>query len=246
MPAVMFTVREIVDPSDPDFFRLYADVWKSCFPLDLLPFKAFRGKIREREFKEGVYHIFVVKNRANAVVAGISFYFFFESRKNGFAFGADEYIGVAPDYRKMGIGRRLAVLRSRILQRDARAEGKKRVEFIMGEYYDQGRISPELVRKDGFDPVARKTFWKKTGMKALDFDYENPGIFDHRKIERVYTVGIKITDARYREKVPAAFVAAMLSAYYRNFYGINRNHAVMRRLRALWKSRESVRVVDLV
>jgi len=241
----MFKVKEIFDPSDPDFSRLYADVWKPCFPLDLLPFKAFRGKIREREFKEGVYHVFVVKDRKNTVVAGISFYFFFENRKNGFAFGADEYIGVAPDYRKRGIGSRLAALRSKILHRDARAKGKKRIEFVMGEYYDQYRISPELVRKDGFDPVARKIFWKKAGMKALDLDYENPGIFDHRKIERVYTVGIKIT-ARYRKKIPAAFVVAMLSAYYRNFYGINHNHAVMRRLRALLKSREFVGVIDLV
>jgi GNAT superfamily N-acetyltransferase len=246
MPVDMFKVKEIFDSSDPDFSRLYADVWEPCFPLDLLPFKAFRRKIQERKFKEGGYHIFVVKNTENTVIAGISFYFFCEKRKNGFAFGADEYLGVAPDYRKMGIGRRLAALRSKILRLDAQAKGKSRIEFIMGEYYDQNRISSELIRKDGFDPVTRKIFWKKTGMKALDFDYENPGIFDHRKIEGVYTVGIKITDARFRQKIPAAFVVSMLSAYYRNFYGIKHNHAVMRRLRALLKSREFVWVIDLV
>jgi GNAT superfamily N-acetyltransferase len=242
----MFIVKEISISSDPDFSGLYTDVWKRCFPLDLLPFQAFRGKIRERKFKEGVYHIFVVKNPENAVIAGISFYFFCENKKKGFAFGADEYLGVAPDYRKMGIGRRLVALRSKIIHRDAQVQGKNRIEFIMGEYYDQNRISPELIRKDGFDPVTRKIFWKKTGMKALDFDYENPGIFDHRKIERVYTVGIKIADARYRKKIPAAFVVSMLSAYYRNFYGIKHNHAVMCRLRALLKNREFVGVIDLV
>ncbi len=241
----MFTVKEIFDPSDPDFAGLYADVWKVCFPLDLLSFRAFRGKIKERKFKEGVYHVLVVKNRENAVIAGSSFYFFCENKKNGFAFGADEYLGVAPDYRRMGIGRRLADMRTKILYRDARAREKIRVEFIMGEYYDQNRISPEVKRKDRFDPAARKLFWKKAGMKALDLDYENPSIFDHRRIERVYTVGIWVADARYRRRIPAAFVSAMLSAYYRNFYGIGHNHAVMRRLRVMLKSRAFVRVNDL-
>jgi hypothetical protein len=188
----------------------------------------------------------VVKDSGNTVNAGISFYFFCERKKDGFAFGADEYIGVSPRYRMKGLGRRLVALRSKILHLDALARGKSRVEFIMGEYYDQNRISRALIRKDGFDPVMRKMFWKKTGMKALDLDYVNPSIFDHRRIENVYTIGIKISDARYKRKVPTSFVMSILSAYYRNFYGVSRNHAVMRRLRSSLKRKNWVKVVDLI
>lgn len=238
--------KEIIDPLDPDLSDLYKNVWRKCFPLDLLPFKAFKQKVKERKFQEGVYHVVVLKNADGAVVAGLSFYFFHEKKKNGFAFGADEYIGVVPDLRKKGLGMKLVGLRTKILSSDARTAGKNRIEFIMGEYYDEKKISPAMARKDGFDPYQRKNFWKKAGMKALAFDYENPSIFDHRKIERVYTVGIKIADSCYRRKIPAVFVASMLSAYYRHFYGVRDNHAVMRRLRSVLKGRDFIKVIELV
>lgn len=249
-PAFIGTMslKEIKDPSDPDLAEFYNSVLIPCFPLESPEFKFFQEGLQDsidRKFGDGKYHIIVIKNKNNQIIAGYTFYFLVDEEGTGISFGIGEYLAVLPEYRRYSIGTTMVALRLKILNRDAKQLKLRHVKYLFGEYHDEKRMTKAQIKREGFDPVARKRFWKRMHMRALDFDYKNPTVQDLRKIEQVYTLGFWTIVREHKDRIPSGQLLNVLKSMYKNIHGISLNHNLIRHMEKVF-SRMKNRPIDII
>ena len=87
--------------------------------------------------------------------------------------GVIEFLFTRADRRRKGFGRALLDATLRILERDARAAGKRRLQAVVAEMNDPFRPA---ATPDDMDPFERAAIWGGWGFGRLDFPYVQPAL----------------------------------------------------------------------
>lgn len=153
--------------------RIYNEVYVPSFPIE-----------EERDDYEGVMSYITTEtpncrtfilaygddlddpDPAKAALKGFVMGSYFERSSTGYAF----YLGVAPEYRKEGIGKKLMETLTGEIARHAESRNR-RLEGMFAEVNDPAKVSPD---QDSMPPVQRALFYDRLGWKKIPIDYTQP------------------------------------------------------------------------
>ncbi|MEO5567557.1 MAG: GNAT family N-acetyltransferase [Gemmatimonadaceae bacterium] len=193
-------VREILTASEPAFRKAHAMLRKQFPRAEMLPFRDWVNSMREREiglWTDTRWHLLVAEREGTVIGAASGSYL------GNIAVGIVGYVAVLPGTRLNGLGPRMRRALHRCFKRDAREVSSGPLEAIVGE-----------VRAD--NPWLR-TLVRREGALALDFEYMQPSLDDHR--EPVPLV-LYYQPLNGRQTLDAAYVRRLLYTMWRRMYRI--------------------------
>ena len=125
--------------------------------------------------------------------------------------GVIEFLAVAPDRRRHGLGKRLLHWIESTLLADAGSRTTRALSCIVAEMHD-----PRLpdAHHASLDPLARARIWSKWGYRKLDFDYVQPPLSATQQAARHLMLLAKIPNGvDQHDAVSAQQLCAVLREY---------------------------------
>jgi ribosomal protein S18 acetylase RimI-like enzyme len=151
------------------------------------------------------YHVRVLMDGGRIAAGSVSDYL------AGPNTGVIEFLVVAPDARRRGLGRRMLDDLEAALGADARAAGSKDLRAVVAEMNDPFRGA---LRSDSMDPFARLRIWSDWGFQKLDFPYVQPALSaEQRPVTSMLLAWKPVAPAG--SAVPAATVKQVVHEYLR-------------------------------
>ena len=198
-----------------EFGQFFTSVYIPAFPNpdereSLENMMMYLRQKQQGSYGKNNYHILLVKNKEQQVVGGVICDYFKASNS-----GVIEFIAIGREFQSMKIGSYLYYMALNTLNKDAKSNGHKGIDYMFCEIENPALLVEEASKKYFY-------FWNKLGFQKIEFEYVQPPLDGNKAaVDSLWFVVLKMINKKtVIEGIETELVKSVLYDYAKYAMGI--------------------------